>query len=125
MIDWTNARQIVAGTFFGDKFALLEVTPIADDLNEETELLSSLVGEYDCNIEYAPISKVAREAGIVSPQQMRVSCEKGVPIIRGRKYAVQIISARLQIQVNEVWDVLDWVEGQISTVINCRRREIV
>jgi hypothetical protein len=125
MIDWTRARQNVADTFFYDKFALIEITPIADDLNEETELLSSMVGEFDCNIEYNQISKAAREAGIVTPQQMRVSCSKATPIIRGRKYAVQIISARLQTQANEVWDVLDWIEGQISTAINCRRREIV
>lgn len=125
MVNWKPARQAVAQVFWHDRFKVYASKPTTNDIGEETEETGASIGEFEGNVQYQPISKAAKESGIVTPQFMRISCPKSINLIRGQLYAVEVTKARVQIKQNEIWEVMDWVESQISTVINCKRRETV
>ena len=125
MIDWTGARNIVSETFFEDKISLHPLEEQEDEIGEVSEAPGDSLGEFSCNIQYQPISKEQREQGVVTPQNARVSTVKGIGLVRGERYFLKIVSARVKFDANEYWEVVDWVEGQLSTVITLKRRQKV
>lgn len=125
MIDWSGARQAVQEVFFEDEFTLHQAEESRDEIGEVSEAPGDSLGNFAGNIQYQPISKEQREQGIVTPQIGRVSTSKSLPIERGKRYYLKIIQARVEFDADEYWDVTDWTEGQISTVLMIKRREIV
>lgn len=125
MIDWTGAKNIVSETFFEDKISLHPLEEQEDEIGEVSETPGDSLGEFSCNVQYQPISKEQREQGIVTPQIGRVSTSKSLPIERGKRYYLKIVQARVEFNADEYWDVTDWTEGQISTVLMIKRREVV
>lgn len=125
MIDWSKAREQVAATFFNDTVEICPLESREDDIGQVFQDIGTPVGEYPCNIEYQNISKAMKEPGIETPQYARVSLSKDVPLVRGNQYVLRIVLARVQFDPQEYWEVNDWIEGQISTVLNIKRRETV
>lgn len=125
MIDWAGARSLVSETFFEDKISLHPLEGQEDEIGEVSETPGDSLGEFSCNVQYQPISKEQREQGIVTPQNARVSTVKGIGLVRGERYFLKIVSARVEFDANEYWEVVDWVEGQLSTVITLKRRQKV
>lgn len=125
MIDWAGARSLVSETFFEDKISLHPLEGQEDEIGEVSETPGDSLGEFSCNVQYQPISKEQREQGVVTPQNARVSTVKGIGLVRGERYFLKIVSARVEFDANEYWEVVDWVEGQLSTVITLKRRQKV
>lgn len=125
MIDWSQARKLVADTFFGDEVEIYPLEEETDDIGESSKVLGDSLGKFSCNIQYTPIGMDSRTSGLVNPQTGRVSTEKTLPLERGKEYALKITKARVQFDPEEMWGIPEWVEGQISTVLTIKRREIV
>lgn len=117
---WDDARSIVAETFFGDTILLYEDTPKEDDLGEEIADWK-LVDEFACNIENSQSSFSQVVSGTSTPQQIRISLTKFLPVSYDKRYRLTIKSARIAFDANEYWKVDGWTEGQISTVITASR----
>lgn len=117
---WDEARSIVAETFFGDVIRLYEDTPKEDDIGEEIADWK-LVDEFACNIENSQSSLSQTVSGTSTPQQIRISLTKFLPVSYDKRYRLQIKSARIAFDANEYWKVDGWTEGQISTVLTASR----
>ena len=103
----------------------VQAEEIQDEIGEVSEAPGDSLGSFAGNIQYQPISKEQREQGVVTPQNARVSTIKGIGLVRGERYFLKIVSARVEFDTNEYWEVVDWVEGQLSTVITLKRRQEV
>ena len=103
MIDWAGARSLVSETFFEDKISLHPLEGKEDEIGEVSETPGDSLGEFSCNVQYQPISKEQREQGIVTPQNARVSTVKGIGLVRGERYFLKIVSARVEFDANEYW----------------------
>ena len=125
MIDWSGARQAVQEVFFEDEFTLHQAEEAEDEIGEVSEAPGDSLGNFAGNIQYQPISKEQQEQGVVTPQNARVSTVKGIGLVRGERYFLKIVSARVEFDANEYWEVVDWVEGQLSTVVTLNRRQKV
>ena len=125
MVDWKGAGEAVKSIFFEDTFALLPQVIEIDDIGEEVANPGEVIGQYVCNAQYQPISKQQKEQGLVTPQVLRISCQKSIPLVRGNVYYIKLIEARIQHNTDEVWEVTDWTEAQLSIVIMCKRSEVV
>lgn len=121
---WQEAREKVAEIFFKDTVQVYENTPTQDEIGEEIDNLT-LLGEYACNIENGQ-SAVSRDiSGTTTPQALRISLTKAIPLSYGHTYKLKIKSARITNDAAEYWKVDGWTEGQISTVISASREVAV
>lgn len=125
MIDWSNARNLVASTFFHDTVSLCPLVPVEDDVGEVCHEPGQPLGDFLSNLEYQPVSSSYKEAGMTFPQYARVSLSKDIQLDRNTKYLLRIVQARVTFDPEEIWEVVDWVEGQISTVLTIKRRESI
>lgn len=121
---WQEAREKVAEIFFKDTVQVYKNTPAADAIGEELDNLT-LLGEYACNIENGQ-SGVSRDvSGTTTPQTLRISLTKAIPLSYGHTYKLKIKDARIAYDATEYWKVDGWTEGQISTVISASREVAV
>lgn len=120
MIDWTSAKNVVEATFFNDEIQLYENAIVEDELGEEHEV-ETLVGAYKCNVENSQNTVSNNISGQSSPQSLRISTVKSIPLVYSKTYKVKVIRARVVQSPDEYWRVDGWVEGQLSTVITASR----
>lgn len=116
---WEQARRAVAETFFKDSVELYEDRLSLNEIGEEIAE-PVLVGTHSCNIENSASSNKEGESGVSTPQTLRISLSKTVPLDYDKTYRIKIKTARIKFK-DEWWKVLGWVEGQISTVISASR----
>lgn len=121
---WEEASQIVKSVFFNDEIKLYELGFEENDIGEDIELLT-LVGAYPCNIENGQSGNSQTISGESTPQSLRISTVKEIPLQYGKTYKVKISSARIAFDTNEEWKVDGWTEAQISTVISASREVAV
>lgn len=116
---WEDAREQVAAVFFKD---LVEIYENELDENEIGEEITRpvLIGTFPCNIENASSMKKEEVSGVSTPQSLRISLAKTVPLDYDKTYRLKIKQARISFK--DEWLKVDgWTEGQISTVIAASR----
>jgi hypothetical protein len=119
MVEWGDARKIVAETFFMDEIELFRNEITLDDLGEEHEN-AVLVGTYSCNLQYEPTAVRDDVSGKDIAQLLRISLPKDVPHDYSYTYRAKIKKARMQFD-DRYWSVLSWKESQISSVLIASR----
>jgi hypothetical protein len=124
MINWDKARNLVSTNFFGDKISIYEMGTTENKIGEETESETLLVDDEPCNVQNNQSQNQLRDGGASTPQGIRISLRKDIPLVYDKRYRVVIKEARLG-HTGEHWSVAGWTEGQISTVIICDRRVTV
>lgn len=120
---WEQAAQTVSSIFFHDKIEIFEDELTSNEIGEELTTPRS-IGTFLCNIENNSSSTRQSQSGVSTPQTLRISLAKDVPISYNKTYTLKILKARISFS-NEVWKVDGWVEGQISTVITVSREVAV
>lgn len=120
---WEQAKSIVESVFFKDTVQLYELTFTQNDLGEDIEV-PVFVGAYNCNIENQQSQNKRDISGESTPQMIRVSTVKSIPLSYGKTYQLQITSARIAF-TNEKWKVEGWTEAQLSTVITASREVVI
>lgn len=119
MVEWGDARKILAETFFMDEVELFRNEITLDDLGEEHEN-AVLVGTYSCNLQYEPTAVRDDVSGKDIAQLLRISLSKDVPHDYSYTYRVKIKKARMQFD-DRYWLVSSWQESQISSVLIASR----
>lgn len=117
---WTAGRQAVASTFFHDEISLYAVAYTDSQLGEELEQ-EVVVDDFPCNIENSSSIVSHNESGSGSPQSLRVSLPKDVPLSYNTIYKFKIKHARVAYDDNEWWRIDGWTEAQLSTVVTASR----
>lgn len=121
---WEQASQIVQSIFYKDEVQLYECTFTENDIGESIEQLD-LVGSYPCNIENGQSGNAQTVSGESTPQAIRVSTVKTIPLSYDKTYRLKVSKARIAFDPDEVWKVDGWTEAQISTVISASREVAV
>ena len=120
---WDEARKIVDDTFFKDEIELYRNDIQEDSIGEEHEV-EVLVGNYKCNLQYAPSVIKFDVSGKDISQTLRISLAKDFPLDNSYTYKVKIKHARIRFD-EALWKVDSWQESQISTVLNVSREVLV
>ena len=121
---WEQASQIVQSIFYKDEVQLYECIFTENDIGESIEQLD-LVGSYSCNIENGQSGNAQTVSGESTPQAIRVSTVKAIPLSYDKTYRLKVSKARIAFDPDEVWKVDGWTEAQISTVISASREVAV
>ena len=84
-----------------------------------------MVGNYPCNVQNSESGNNQTVSGESTPQTIRISADKGIPLAYNKTYKLKIKKAKISFDPDEVWRVVGWTEAQISTVISASREVVV
>lgn len=117
---WEEASKTIKSVFYKDEITLYELEFSENEIGEDIEQLK-LIGSYQCNIENGQSENSQKESGETSPQILRISTEKNIPLNYEKTYKIKISKARINFDSNEEFKVNGWTEALISTVISVSR----
>lgn len=121
---WDEASQVVKSIFYTDEVEIYELGFTENSIGEDIEQLI-LVGNYPCNVQNGESGNNHTTSGESTPQTIRISASKGIPLAYDKTYKLRIKKAKISFDPNEVWKVVGWTEAQISTVISASREVVV
>ncbi len=119
---WQEARTIVK-TLFQDTIELYKRTAEINTIGE-IETRDILCSTHNCNIQMAPSLETNSELGTAHTQTLRNSLAKDVGLDPDTLYSLKIKHARIK-HTQELWDIISWEEGQLSTVLTAQRRVFI